>query len=857
MSWGLKPTAMLGYSLGEYVAACLSGVFSLGDALRLMAVRGRWIDELPEGAMVAVPVSEDEIRPLLDDQLALAANNGPGGVVVSGTVEAIGALEERLAGRAVVFRRLRSTRPFHSHHLDPVAGPVSRLVSEMRLNAPRVPFLSNVTGTWITPEEATDPEYWARHLSSTVRFSESVRVLLGDRESAMIEVGPGQGLTSFTRLHAECDAARGALVAPTLPPSFKRREDQACLLESLGRLWLHGVKIDWKGFYGNERRGRVPLPTYPFERKRFWMTAKSSPQALSAAVVATGGPTPRIEDLVREPDVGDWFYLPVWRRSPLRRAVASTSDDGSRGGVWWAFVDPTPLAARLVERIIELGEESGEQVMVVEKGHSYGDHGNRWVVDPHDPDHYRRLVGDLIAAAGAPARILHLWSLGPEDAGGGALDTALDVGFHSAVYLARSLAPNLEDGVDLNLFSSGVHRVFGDEALRPHRATLAGPAKVVPMEYPSISTRHFDLDLPQAGSETEGRLIDALIKELNLPPGDREVAYRDGERWIRHFDRKSLATVSPDAANLGWRQKGVYLITGGLGGLGLATAEHLAQACDARLVLVGRTALPPRSRWDRILANGDPESGDARKIAAVRALEERGTELLLVSADVTNLRQMQDVVDQTLDRFGILHGVLHMAGVPGAGLMHGKTAGDFAQVLAPKIQGTLVLEEVLRGVTVDFIVLFSSITAIVGGGPGQVDYCAANAFLDAFAQARTRPDRNVVSIDWAEWRWNGWESSHGRASNQGHRGLPAGARKARDRFRGRHGRAGACPQLALTERPGFATGLLQDGRDQQNIHGRAPARRGQRSVGWHRRQARGTEPRSSGGRSRSARPRRP
>ncbi len=268
-----------------------------------------------------------------------------------------------------------------------------------------------------------------------------------------------------------------------------------------------------------------------------------------------------------------------------------------------------------------------------------------------------------------------------------------------------------------------------------------------------------DLDLPKAGSETEGRLIDALVQELHLPPDDREVAYRDGERWTRHFDRKPLATVSPDTANLGWRQKGVYLITGGLGGIGLATAEHLAQSCDARLVLVGRTDLPPRSRWDRILANGDPQNGDVGKIAAVRALEERGTELLLVSADVANRRQMQDVIDQTLDRFGVLDGVFHMAGVPGAGLMHGKTAEDFAQVLAPKIQGTLVLEEILRGVTVDFIVLFSSITSIVGGGPGQVDYCAANAFLDAFAAARTRPDRNVVSIDWAEWRWNGWESS--------------------------------------------------------------------------------------------------
>jgi len=754
MSWGVKPTAMLGYSLGEYVAACLSGVFSLGDALRLMAVRGRWIDELPEGAMVAVPVSEAVIRPLLDDQLDLAADNGPGGVVVSGTVEAIVALEERLADRAVVFRRLRSTRPFHSHYLDPVAGPVSKLVSEMRLNAPRLPFLSNVTGTWITTEEATDPEYWARHLCGTVRFSESVRVLLGDAESAMIEVGPGQGLTSFTRLHAECDAARGALMATTLPPSFKRREDQVCLLEGLGRLWLHGVKINWKGFGSDERRGRVPLPTYPFERKRFWMTPKSRSQALSPGGKAPAHKTPRIEELVREPDVGDWFYLPAWRRTPLHVGEA----DGAPGGVWWAFVDQTPLAARLVERVTELCE-SGEQVIVVEQGNSYGNHGNRWTVDPHEPEHYRRLVGDLIASAGVPARILHMWNLGPEATGDGTLETALAVGFHSAVYLARALAPNLGSGVDLNLFSSGVHRVFGDEALSPHRATLAGPAKVVPLEYPSISTRHFDLDLPQAGSETEGRLIDALVQELNQSPGDREVAYRDGERWIRHFDRKPLATVSPDTANLGWRRKGVYLITGGLGGLGLATAEHLAQACDARLVLVGRTDLPPRSRWDRILKNGAPQSGDVRKINAVRALEERGTELLLVSADVTNRRQMQDVLDQTLDRFGVLHGVLHMAGVPGAGLMHGKTAEDFAQVLAPKIEGTLVLEEILRGVTVDFIVLFSSITAIVGGGPGQVDYCAANAFLDAFAQARTRPDRNVVSIDWAEWRWNAWESS--------------------------------------------------------------------------------------------------
>jgi acyl transferase domain-containing protein/acyl carrier protein len=760
MSWGLEPRAMLGYSLGEYVAACLSGVFSLGDALRLMAIRGRWLDELPEGAMVAVPLAEAEIRPMLGDQLALAANNGPGGVVVSGPTAEIAELEARLTLREVVSWRLRSTRAFHSHHLDPVAGRVAALVSTMRLRAPRVPFFSCVSGTWIRPEEATDPEYWARHLCHTVRFSESVQVLLGETAQVLLEVGPGRGLTSFVRLHEGCDATRAALVQPTLRPSFERRPDQAFLLESLGRLWLGGVAIDWNAFYGDERRRRVPLPTYPFERRRFWMTATATAasEAPRALPPATGQAEPRVtglEDLVREAEVEKWFYLPVWRRSAPRVPDAVALGDGSNRGPWWAFVDSTPLSCRLLERLADRGED----IVVVEAGAAYAGQGRRWVVDPHEPEHYRRLVRDLIAAGGPPRHVLHLWNLGADDAGERSLTETLDLGFHSVVYLARSLVPSLERGAELNLFSSGVYRVLGDEALRPYRATLSGPTKVVPLEYPTVSTRHFDLDLPQPGSAAEDRLLEGVIAELYLPPSDRDVAYRTGERWTRSFEQRPLFGTPDQGANLGWRQGGVYLITGGLGGIGLATAEHLAKTCGARLALVGRTALPPRDQWDHILAGADLEQGEARKIATVRALEAQGTELLVLSGDVADRGQMREVVDRILDRFGALNGVLHTAGVPAAGLMHGKTADDFAEVLAPKIQGTLVLEEVLRDVPVDVIVLFSSITAIVGGGPGQVDYCAANAFLDAFAQARTRPDRPVVSIDWAEWRWNAWESS--------------------------------------------------------------------------------------------------
>ncbi|HEV7509231.1 MAG TPA: SDR family NAD(P)-dependent oxidoreductase [Thermoanaerobaculia bacterium] len=741
MSWGLKPRALLGHGLGEHVAACLAGVFTLQDALRLMAARGRWIDELPEGAMIAVPLSEEEVRPLLGEDLALAAVNGPGGVVVSGPPGPIAGLEARLAEREVVSRRLRATRAFHSRHLDPIADRVAELVASMELSAPSLPFFSNVTGTWITRREAKDPRYWARHLSQTVRFSDAAKVLLGEGEQVLLEVGPGTELTSLVRRHRECDAVRAALAQPTLRPAGEPAADQAYLLATLGRLWLHGLEIDWKSFYRAERRFRRPLPTYPFERKSYWIHARPP-----AATKAGGRLTFAMDDLERHPDVQDWFYETIWTLAPAPEGGPRTPS-----APWWAFVDASPLAERLVERL----RAQGETVVTVTAGTAYGHDGVRWVLDPAEPDHYRRLVEDLGARAELPRRILHLWDLAPS---AGSLDETLDLGFHSLVYLARALSPTLREKVELNVVTSGVYPVTGGEPLHPLRATITGPVQIVPMEYPALSVRHLDLDLPRPGSAEEGELLDALFAEIHRPPVEREVALRGGERWSRSYAPLPLARPAGGAGSC-WRPGGVYLITGGLGGLGLAAAEHLAAACGARLVLVGRTALPPREEWDGILAARGAEGGVARRIAKLRALEERGAELLVLAADVADRERMREVVKETLERFGALHGVLHTAGVPAAGLMHGKSAADFAAVLAAKVQGTLVLEDVLREVPIDFLVLFSSITAILGGGPGQVDYCAANAFLDAFAQERSRRGRRVVSIDWGEWRWNDWEWS--------------------------------------------------------------------------------------------------
>ena len=267
ISWGVRPRALLGYSLGEYTAACLAGVLPWDDALLLVARRARMISGLPPGAMLAVPLPEEEAARWLGDGLSLAAVNGPGVSVLSGDVEAVAEVERRLAEEGVLSRLLPTTHAFHSAMMEPLRDPLADLIGSLRLAPPRIPYLSNVTGTWITGEEATDPAYWARHLCEPVRFGPAVEALWSGPERALLEVGPGQGLSTLALQHP---ASRGGAV-PSLPHAQDRQPEGMVLLGAAARLWLAGVAVDWEGFYKGQRRRRLPLPTYPFERRRFWI----------------------------------------------------------------------------------------------------------------------------------------------------------------------------------------------------------------------------------------------------------------------------------------------------------------------------------------------------------------------------------------------------------------------------------------------------------------------------------------------------------------------------------------------------------------------------------------------------------
>ena len=732
MHWGVRPAAMIGHSIGEYVAACLAGVFSLEDALVLVAARGPpLVDALPGGAMLAVPLPEAQLQPWLGD-VSLAAVNGPSLCVVSGTVDAVADLERRLSAREISSHRIHTSHAFHSRMMEPAVAAFRDELERIDRRAPGTPFISNVTGTWITAEQATSVDYWTQHLLQPVRFADGIGELAKDPRRVFLEVGPSRTLSTLARQHTAMGPDR--LVLPMLRHAQQAEPDAACVMSAVGRLWAGGVSVDWRAFYAEERRRRVILPTYPFERKRYWLDVK-----------AFGAPAPVPER--QRAELADWFYAPVWTRSAAPPARADAGAAPRRR--WLVLADEAGVAAQAIDRLTQ----DGHDVTVVEIGARFVEVGERrFAMNPGSREDYRALFNRLKDAGRLPAVIAHFWLMtGEALVESDASDVYQQRGFFSLLHLAQALG---ETGgtapVRLGVVTSDLVVVTGDEPLIPSKATVMGPLRVIPQEYPNVSCHAVDV----SGAEwrtPDGRWIADLLAEIAGPDASAIVAHRGGERWVPRLEPARFDAVTPDVSTR-LRDGGVYLITGGLGGVGLTLAEFLGRTVNARLVLTGRSGLPGREEWAGYLASHGDADRVGRQMRSVEAIERTGAEVLVCAADAADPRQMQAAVDAARERWGRLDGVIHAAGVPGGGVIQLKTVEAAARVLAPKVAGTQALARALEATPLDFFVLCSSNTALFGGG-GQVDYCAANAYLDAFARDYARRTGTfTVSIGWDAWR---------------------------------------------------------------------------------------------------------
>jgi len=738
MSWGIEPHALIGHSMGENTAACLAGVFELKDALGLVCLRGRLFESVAEGAMLSIPLAAEQVEAEMGEGLSLASVNAPELCAASGPIPAIEALEAKLASRGVESRRIKIQIAAHSAMLDPILEEWADYLQGLKLRAPQIPFISNRTGTWITSEQATDPRYWVDHLRGTVLFEEGVRALCAESGRILLEVGPGRTLSSLAQMHPE--RGREQPVIHSLRHPEDDTPDSPQMLKGLGRLWAAGVDPDWDRFAAGERRVRLELPTYPWEHQRHWI----QPGSNSASVGSTG----RLERLE---DVDQWFHVEGWTRLP-----APVIRETPRPIVLWAGQDP------LTRQLIEEWEAMGHTVWTVRAGAEYRrEADDRFVIRSGETTDYHRVLGALEAAGALEGEWVYLWNLF-QDEKTGRSGGAVTEGFDSFFRLVRGLAESdPRQPLRLHVYSRGMRDVGGEGVTDPLAALALGPGRVLSHEMPSVQVRYIDL---AGGEEPISSIREKITGETLAADHETDLAWRGSQRFRQGITRLPLAW-DDSKEHPPIREGGVFVITGGLGGLGLVLARHLGTQAGARIILIGRSPLEQDTSTEG--ANLSPLQ--VQRIRTIRELQAAGTIVESVQADVCDPGEIEKVVQSIKARHGAIHGVVHAAGVLDDDLLLNKKLQAAHQVLNPKVQGTLALWEALKGEALDFFWLYSSVSA-AAGLPGQSDYAAANAFLDAFAQAELNRGQPILSIAWGPWRDAGMAAELDRTSEQRRQG---------------------------------------------------------------------------------------
>ncbi|BAZ70869.1 beta-ketoacyl synthase (plasmid) [Fischerella sp. NIES-4106] len=720
MTWGIRPQAMIGQSVGEYVAACLAGVFSLEDALALVTKWGQLMQQLPNGTMLAVPLSETQLQPFLNEKLSLAEICEPYLCVVSGSIDAIDTLQNQLTPQGLECNRLQTAHIFDSQMMNPILEEFTKAFTKVKLNPPQISFVSNVTGTWITEAEATNPSYWTKHLCQIVRCAKGLQQLLQKQGQIFLEVGSGQTWSTFTKwlLNEETEH----VVLSSLPQSQDSQSDVTFLLTTLGKLWLFGVQIDWSGFYTHEQRHRLSLPTYPFERQRCWIEPKKQSNTLDKGVktlIKTSLPA-------NKSDKVELFYIPSWKRSPLS---IRQPNEKSSFGCTLIFVHEGDLGLELVKRL----ELESQNAITVKVGAEFTQLSDRlYTLNPQKPDDYNTLIQKLLAQNQLPKTIIHLWNITQQNNKESELalfDQYQEQGFYSLLFLSETLAKQkVTENCQLIVISNNIQEVTGEEELSPTKATVVGLVKAIPQKYSNISCRSIDVEIHESGTKSKKQLIENLLLEITAQSAENVIAYRGNHRWVQTIEPIQLEKTTEKIPRL--KNQGVYLITEGLEGIGFGIAEYLAQVVKAKLILM----------------NCSPYNEENSVNCKTKQLERLGAEVLVVNVDVANQAQMREAITQSKKRFGQVNGVIHIADV----LNNKVTQQQEQNILSPKVKATLVLNEIFNDEILDFFVLYSSPPSNIE----QVDYLSTNAFFDAFSQYKNHQNGTfTVSIN-SDAEWN-------------------------------------------------------------------------------------------------------
>jgi malonyl CoA-acyl carrier protein transacylase len=752
-SWGIKPDVVMGHSVGEYVAATVAGVFSLEDGLKLIATRAKLMQALPAGGeMVTILAPQAQVTEAIQNcdceaEVSLAAINGTSNIVISGQAEAIQKVVNTLEAAGVKTKKLAVSHAFHSHLMQPILAEFESVANQISYSPPRLKIVSNLTGK-LADETIATPQYWVNHVSQAVQFAKSMETLVQQKYKVFVEIGSQPVLLGMGRRIVDPPAlTRGWGASVWLPSLRRKKSDWQQMLSSLSQLYLQGVEIDWTGFAKDYGYKTVALPTYPFQRQRYWVETSQNghdrrsliqsdliqllgddPQKLAQQIVASARLSseeaqtlPKLLQIIGEfhqqqqatASVSDWLYQVEWQLKP-RQTTKPQLDK-----TWLIFADRTGIGQALAQFL----QQQDRDCITVYAGDAYQTNDGSWTVNPNRPEDFKQLLQEIPTSNSV--NVLHLWSLDIPTASELNLErlaASQMVGCGSTLHLLQALSEQMSSA-KLWLVTKEAVSINNSDLSGVGQAPLWGLGKVISLEHPKLWGGIIDL-----GADITSESAEQILTEIT--PGEDRVALRREGRYVARLANSQLASKP-----ISIQSDATYLITGGLGALGLKVAQWLVDRGAKNIVLTSRSKT------------------SEKKAETLAQIKSTGVNLIVAQADVSSEPEMALLLEN-IQSLPPLKGIFHAAGVTGDRLLVEQDWASFERVMAAKVKGAWILHSLTSQLPLDHFVLLSSAASLLGS-PAQGNYAAANSFLDALAHHRRSQQLPGLSINWGPWSQSG------------------------------------------------------------------------------------------------------
>jgi acyl transferase domain-containing protein/acyl carrier protein len=705
MSLGIQPTILNGLSQGEYAAACLSGVFSFEDGLRIMEKRAELMNSLEDGEMVAVNVAASKVETLLAEEVQIAVINTATSCVISGSKKGIESTLATLDEKEFDYTRLKISMASHSKMMEPILAEFAAFIEEIPLSKPIIPFISSTTGTLISDENATSAAYWANHIRKSVNFMLGCQEIICSNPTCVIEISPGASISNLTQQNSTEE--NSIVFLQSVRNAKEVTNDYAHMLHLIGQLWQHGIAIDWDAFYKDEVYTKIPCPTYCFDKYKFEarVSAVDSVQGLDANFLGNTSSKPE-----------DWLYRENWKEISIHASAENTDTD------WIAcFVNTHTVS----ESIKEAFNEFKGNVYTIQEGASFQQiDANTFTINPKRTEDYVHLEALLSQSTGGHGRIIHAWSV--QDAEHVDFEQSQDIGYFSLQYITRFIIEAIQfDSLKIDVLANDLFKVYGNEKVNYNSCTLISAVKTIPKEYENVNCRFIEYAAESNTSQLFRSLVD---NQFTFKSDEDVIAIRGEKAWAVYHE--GIQIGNPQKAV--FKENGCYLITGASGGIGQVLSNFLLTEYKAKLILVGRSEIP----------------------TSLRAI--LSEKVMYVQSSIEDEKRLQEEVAKAMLDLNetTLHGVFHTAGIGDyAGLIRDRSRSDCETVFAPKVEGSVVLHKVCDAYNPTFLMLFSSLASLKHPF-GQIGYSAANTYQNFMAKSETSTTK-IISVLWDTWKESG------------------------------------------------------------------------------------------------------